>query len=216
MTYPLDTAARRRQHRHAPHPKREGAALLIVLFILMMSTATAVFAMQSTQFEQRAAGSLQQAMRTKYISEAATMSVLGLCYELGPKDCVTNFASLNNWDGNRAKFAAPSWGGVERVIEILPNSYSTATWPVPMLPSDSVLVDLTTNTSGAASPYTPSFTNTMEQWQITDLNPTSQPRFRLIVSTYGMLNVTGAVDASTTARGNHESISVTRAFIDQK
>lgn len=50
-------------------PKQEGAAMLLVLMILLMSTATATFAIQSTTTEMRSAGHSRQALQTQYIAE---------------------------------------------------------------------------------------------------------------------------------------------------
>lgn len=204
---------------HARRQKREGAALLIVLFILMMSTATAVFAMQSTQFEQRAAGSLQQAMRTKYVAEAATVSVLGLCLELGTTGCADMKQSLDQFNSQRPKFGLPNWGAQETIIQVGPSDLTGSTWLASgaLLPSDTTLSDAVAQ-GGAASPYTPSFVTQMEKWKVPSLPGESRPRFRMVVSTYGLMsvNAASATDATGTneARAMHETVSATRAFFD--
>ena len=48
--------------------------MLIVMFILLMTTATAVFAIHATSSEIRAAGYSRQAMQTQLIGEAGVMS----------------------------------------------------------------------------------------------------------------------------------------------
>ena len=202
----------------ARRERREGAALLIVLFILMMSTATAVFAMQSTQFEQRAAGSLQQAMRTKYVAEAATVSVLGFCLELGSTGCADMKQSLDQFNSQRAKFGLPNWGAQETIIELSPADLVGSTWTATggVLPSDAVISDAA-GQGGAASAYTPSFITQMEKWKVPNPGET-RPRFRMVVSTYGLMAVgaAGATDAIGTneARAMHETVSATRAFFD--
>lgn len=206
----------RSRRAHARREKREGAALLIVLFILMMSTATAVFAMQSTQFEQRAAGSLQQAMRTKYVAEAATVSVLGFCLELGSTGCADMKQSLDQFSSKRAKYGLPNWGSQETIIELGPSDLVGSTWTATLLPSDAIISDAA-GQGGAASPYAPSFVTEMEKWKVPNPGET-RPRFRMVVSTYGLMSVSasGATDAIGTneARAMHETVSATRAFFD--
>jgi len=220
----LHTRSARLRGRH----KREGAALLIVLFVLMLATGTAVFALQSTQFEQRAAGSLQQAMRTKYIAEAATVSVLGLCLQMGTTGC-TDIKRATTTDADEAtrrqRFALPNYDKVnetEVLYELTARDFAAnaaTSFPINVLPLDSELyVD---GTSGAASPYRPSFNSLVEKWEVPNPGETRQ-RYRLIVSTYGQLtydtdnDTTTAEDVSAANefRGAHESISATRAFFD--
>jgi hypothetical protein len=189
--------------------------LLIVLFVLMMATGTAVFAMQSTQFEQRAAGSLQLAMRTKFVAEAATVSVLGLCFQLGPTGCADLKRADNNFAGTlRERYAMPDYGTVESVYSLstldLPPSFVAT-----VLPTDAQLAD-----GGRASAFRPAFTSVMEKWDVPNPGETRE-RFRLIVSTFGQLSydsdgdgVSDDVQDATELRGAHESISATRAFLD--
>lgn len=224
----MNTVGRSRRARLQPARKREGAALLIVLFVLMMSTGTAVFALQSTQFEQRAAGSLQQAMRTKYVAEAATVSVLGLCLQMGTTGC-TDIKRANTAPAaelaRRQRFALPNYKATQTdvVYELtaadLPAVAATA-FPIAVLPTDRELSNA--GASGAASPYTPGFTSLVEKWEVPNPGETRQ-RYRLIVSTYGQLtydtdnNLATNDDVAPAAdefRGAHESISATRAFFD--
>lgn len=203
-----------RHRRRLPRKEREGAALLIVLFVLMMATGTAVFAMQSTQFEQRAAGSLQLAMRTKFVAEAATVSLIGLCFQLG-----TSCADLKPADGNfagtmRERYAVPDYGNEETVFSVDTRDFPPS-FVAPVLPTDTQLAD-----TGTASAFRPTFISVFERWQVTNPGETRE-RFRLIVSTYGQLRydvdgdgVSDDVQDSNELRGAHESISATRAFLD--
>ncbi|MCB9666515.1 MAG: pilus assembly PilX N-terminal domain-containing protein [Myxococcales bacterium] len=62
---------------HYKRPQSEdGAAMLIVMLILLMSTATATFAIQSTGLEIRSAGHERQAAQTHYVTEAGIESAL--------------------------------------------------------------------------------------------------------------------------------------------
>jgi len=49
--------------------REEGAAMLVTMLVLMMVTATGVFAVHSTSYEIRASGHSRQLMRTQYIAE---------------------------------------------------------------------------------------------------------------------------------------------------
>ena len=63
----------------------------------------------------------------------------------------------------------------------------------------------------------------IEEWKVPNPGET-RPRFRLIVSTYGLLNVGGTLASGTSIdvansvttdfRQAHESVSATRAFFD--
>ena len=204
------------------HPKRRardrqrGAALLIVLFILMMATGTALFAVQGSQFEQRAAGSLYQAMRTKFVAEGATVGVLSLCFELGPACADLKRAPDNYASNKRKKYALPEYSSdrPELVYELSnADLKGSAAWQANVLPTDKQLAG-----SGTAMAYTPSFSTVMERWELPNPGET-RPRYRLIVSTYGQL----AADAENATplpadeqRSGHESVSATRAYIDVK
>ena len=194
-----------------------------MLFVLMMATGTAVFAMQSTQFEQRAAGSLHQAMRTRYIAEAATVSVLSLCYQLGTTGCADiKRAQSNLTNATRERYALPGSSAREVVYQLGPadmtgNAFpKDATWTSALVPTDGQIAG-----GGAAMAYTPTFDTVMEKWEVPNPGETRQ-RYRLIVSTYGQLgigdlNKDGTVDdvkATDESRFGHESISATRAFFD--
>lgn len=199
------------QHRKNRREKREGAALLIVLFILLMSTGTAVFAMQSTQFEQRAAGSLHQVTRAKYVAEAATVNVLALCYQGGTTGCTDIKRDSQDLSGeNRQRFGMPNYGAAETI-------YSLTQADFPIAANTNFLVDAidTDKELGAAraSTYTPAFMSVLEKWEVPNPGETRQ-RYRLIVSTYGAVGVGTDVQATGELRGGHEAISATRAFFD--
>jgi hypothetical protein len=212
MTHAAPRSPRLRRTRQ----KREGAALLIVLLVLMMATGTAVYTVNSTQFEVRAAGSLHQAMRTRYVSEAATVSVLGLCYQMTVAGCVDiKRASSNLTSDVREKYALPDWGNTE-VVYSLTGDDLKYNFVGTVLARDS---DLTGG--GTAAPYSASFDTVLEKWEVP--NPgDARPRFRLIVSTYASYgfdpNADGKFDDDIIGTGEwrsaHQTISATRAFFD--
>jgi Tfp pilus assembly protein PilX len=227
MTHLHRPRSRRTSRRHA-RQKREGAALLIVLFVLMMATTTAVFAMQSTQFEQRAAGALQQAMRTKYVSEAATNGVLAVCLERTTAGCADGTHADSKFGATeRQKYGLPDVGTFETVSSLTRDDIAGATWNAPadtatqtsadvLLPTDAMLIDATAPASTIASSYRPSFVTSVEKWTPTNANPALPPdKYRLVISTYGALALpTDTALASGELRAAHETISATRAFFD--
>lgn len=212
----------RSARRSRARKKREGAALLIALFVMMIATGAAVFAMQSTQGEQRAAGSLHQAVRTRFVAEAATVGVLSLCYQLGTAGCTdikraVYAGGATEENAERTKYALPDAGTREVVYRM-----STADMGGTGFTGNAWLAsDADMSGGGAAMPYTPSFVTIMERWELPHQDESRQ-RYRLIVSTYGALNIAdqngdGKPDDVTAAgetRAGHESISATRAFFD--
>ncbi len=200
------------RHRRDARKSREGAALLIVLLVLMMATSTAAYAVHSTQFEQRAAGSLHQAIRTKFVAEAATIGVLEFCYQLTTTGCTDLKRANDNLTSTlRDKFALPSYpdpslGPGEIVYQLGPSDLTGNAFPNTIIPADSALA-----AGGTASSFRPDFMTVMEKWQVPTPGETRE-HYRLIVSTYGDLSYD--TTATSTARGNFESISATRAFFD--
>jgi hypothetical protein len=207
------------RRRSQSRQKREGAALLIVLFVLMLATGTAAYTLQSTQFEVRAAGSLHQAMRTKYVAEAATMSVLALCYQTTAVGCT----DLKRADGNlsstlRQTYALPDWGQSEIVYSLSRADLNGNSFPAG---TNALATDAQISGGGAAAPYTPTFNAVVEKWDVPNPGDT-RPRFRLIVSTYGALDFDSDNDMTTVndtvgtgeLRLAHQTISATRAFFD--
>lgn len=64
--------------------KQEGAAMLVVMGILLAASATAMFAVHSTSFEMRAAGYQRNALQTQYVAESALNSSIAMIDAMGP------------------------------------------------------------------------------------------------------------------------------------
>lgn len=62
---------------------REGAAMLVVLMVLIGTTATATFAIHSTVVEMRAAGYSRRAMQTAYVAEGGAYASLDYIDAIG-------------------------------------------------------------------------------------------------------------------------------------
>jgi hypothetical protein len=213
---------RHRGRKQNQRAKREGAALLIVLFIVMMATSTALFAMQSSQFEQRAAGSIHQAVRAKYVAEAATISALALCYQNGAAGCTDIKRALENLTGDlRQKYGLPNYDAVNEVEPV----YSLTQADFPVTETTNFRLDAIDNDrdlgSAVATAYEPGFMAVLEKWQVPNPGETRE-RYRMIISTYGEVAI-GNVDSkegrddvrtSDKERFGHETISATRAYFD--
>lgn len=63
---------------------RRGVAMLVVMFILLMITAVAAFAVRSTSFEIRSAGHARRAMQTRHLASGGLMAGIALSDQLGP------------------------------------------------------------------------------------------------------------------------------------
>ena len=68
--------------------KEEGAAMIIVMLMLLASTALGLFGIHATSFEIRAAGNARQAMQAEHLSETALSSTMALVDYLGPQSLV--------------------------------------------------------------------------------------------------------------------------------
>jgi hypothetical protein len=82
------------RHAHTKHrssAKREGAAMLIVLMVLLMTTATATFAIHSTSTEIRAAGHTRQAVQAEYLAQAGAYAGVGYVEVLKANGALTQY-----------------------------------------------------------------------------------------------------------------------------
>lgn len=57
--------------------------MLIVMLVVLMVTATAMFAVHSTSYELRAAGTFRQAMQTQYVAEGGVSTGMALIDTMG-------------------------------------------------------------------------------------------------------------------------------------
>lgn len=72
------------------HSKRnEGAAMLIIMLMLLMVTGTAVFAIHATGYEMRAAGYNRQATQTHYVGESGARAAMAWVDHYGPPCVIT-------------------------------------------------------------------------------------------------------------------------------
>ena len=89
---------------------QEGAAMMVVMIVLLMATATATFAIHSTTFEVRAAGSTVQSMQTEYVAESGLNATLGWVDQFraeGVVRAMEQTKTLNEAQGRPAVDLAP-------------------------------------------------------------------------------------------------------------
>ncbi len=67
------------------HHRQEGAAMLIVMLVLLMSTSVATFAIHSATSEIRSTGGMVRAIETQQVAETGLNSVLAWIDQIGPK-----------------------------------------------------------------------------------------------------------------------------------
>jgi hypothetical protein len=64
---------------------REGGAMIVVMLILLTSTALAVFAVHATTFEMQASGHARQGMQSQYVAETGLNAGLAMIDRMGPQ-----------------------------------------------------------------------------------------------------------------------------------
>ena len=72
-----------RPRADASRKREEGAVMLVVMLVVLMVTATAMFAIYSTTYELRSAGTFRQAMQTQYIAEGGVTTAMALIDTMG-------------------------------------------------------------------------------------------------------------------------------------
>ena len=80
-----------------PGPKRKGAAMLIVMLMLLSGTATAMFAIHATTSEIRSSGYARQALQAEYVADAALTTAMANVDFHGPAAMVS---ALQLTEGN--------------------------------------------------------------------------------------------------------------------
>lgn len=98
------------------HDKREGAAMLIVLMVLIMATATATFAVHATTMEIRGAGHSRQAMQTSYVAEGGAYASLAYIDAVGARGAYTQYMRTRVAAGTSL---APNWPAIDRETNLL-------------------------------------------------------------------------------------------------
>ena len=190
---------------------REGVVLLITALVLMIVSATAVYAVQQGAFEVRAAGAARQALRTKYVSESFVMAGLS-CIE--DTLCSKSYAAGDVW---RTKYGVPEPNNATPVpevrVEVRPENFPKH-FSAEIAPSDAAL-----SAGDFVTAYTPSDTLVWEDWPIEEVpqgNQQKKTTHRFVATCYGELALTNDAVASGETRGIHETISISRAYYTKR
>lgn len=78
-----------------PNARREGAAMLVVLMVLLMTTATATMAIHATSMEIRAAGHSRQALQAEYLAEGGAYAALSYIDVLKANGALVQYLRTN-------------------------------------------------------------------------------------------------------------------------
>lgn len=76
MAHPIDVSS--------PKKSREGAVMMAVLLLILMSTLTGMVAIHSSTYELRTVGTERRMMQTHYVAEGALGATLGMVDAMGP------------------------------------------------------------------------------------------------------------------------------------
>jgi hypothetical protein len=76
---PKTSLAPRRRRRQ----REDGAVMLVVMLVVLIVTAAAMFAVHSTTFEIRSAGTFRQAMQTQYLAEGSLTTAMAMIDSMG-------------------------------------------------------------------------------------------------------------------------------------
>jgi hypothetical protein len=199
------------QRRKRARRDREGVVLLITAFVLMLVSATAVYAVQQGVFEVRAAGAARQALRTKYVSESFVMAGLA-CIEDGA--CVENHGGISTGaDDVHLKYGLPPVAGDNsKEIFTLVQSNFAQHFAAEIAPSDQVL-----SGGGLVTAYTPGYSMIIERWKIElPAQGAPDPVYRYVASCFGETQIAGDATASGETRCIHESVSISRAYYTKR
>jgi hypothetical protein len=191
--------------------------LLIVLLILMMTTATATFAVHSTGYEIQAAGSMRQALRTRNIAEGMA-SALTMYASSDTCQAGSNIGQTagNAFSINVAKYGYPNVGSDaqnETVMTIpLANLAQDPTFENNPIPDDSML-----SSSSFAPMYLPNVEAIAECMPVgkTAAGESNEAlAYRVRLTVFG--EMAPSTDSMTTGalRKDHETVSVSRVYMN--
>ena len=95
----------------APRKDREGAALFVVLMIIMMGTASALFAATTVSHEVRGAGFARQQLQTRYAARAGLIGALEWFDIFGPATVRNIMVTRTSTDTTEFKCGPPNGEG---------------------------------------------------------------------------------------------------------
>ena len=222
-----------------PRKEREGAALFVVLMIIMVGTASAVFSATTVSHEVRGSGFARQQMQTRYAARAGIIAALEWFDIFGPevvRDIMvtdgTNEGIVYDCDTGRGCYPEPPLPGGRRAYRLYSQHYSalqsTDGGATPGLMKDRPIDDdpgTTTNYSfGPSSAFQPAVvTDIYDEHIVNMLTPgaaaqggTKFKYMRTTLTARGRAQLRDVADVADTddfARERNESAADMRAYI---
>jgi hypothetical protein len=209
MTMPQPKLRSRPNRARAPR-RREGIALVVVLLVIMLTTATATYAVHNTQFEVRGAGATMRAMDAKYKAESSAIAGIGFLNALGgvlppPNDMLPDMG----------KYGLPALElGSEDQPRVLGDVDFTAANPnffAAAMPTAAQLAG-----GGTVSGYLGRSTTVLEVWTLPPAPGSTEPRTRVVATTFGETSLAGDITRAGQQRQARESVSIARAYYDME
>ena len=182
--------------------------MLMVLMVLLMTTATATFAIHSTSMELRSAGYLRQSMQTAYVAEGGLYAGVAHIDHIGG-DGMWQMYRRNQVDGATVYGPNAVVGGIQRGLYRV-----TSTEIAQLSASPAVELDPTRVPSlGPHMAYAPSFTvdgtdiiGTLDEISGHDYSRPSALRYvRGTFTSRGVMAIPGDVTTTGDARSFHET-----------
>jgi hypothetical protein len=220
-----------------PHEKREGAALFVVLMIVMVGTASAVFSATTVSHEVRGSGFARQQLQTRYAARAGLIGALEWFDIFGPETVRNIMVTRTNTDtvqfacNQDSCYPEPPLANNRRAYRLYPEHFtalqerdngSGGTDPG-LLESKPVDTDPTTNASfGPTAAYQPLIvTDIYDEHIINRLAPgaaaqggTKFKYMRTTLTARGRARLTSDVsDSGDHSRQRNETAADMRAYI---
>lgn len=194
--------------------RREGAAMLVVLLVLLMTTATATFAIHSTSIEIRAAGHTRQAGQAEHLAEGAAYAGVSYLDRLGAAGSIVQFLRTRV---GRDVASSPSEATIDRetnLLRIRMQDFNTAPG-VTGLPLESA------SSFGPHNSHVPDFfVDGTDLYQIsrdvagTDLTGRGARFYRVTLTSLGQMAPPGDYRAADDTRSYNEVASRARAVTE--
>lgn len=151
---PMNGRVRKNRIRRSPAARREGAAMLIVLMVLLMTSATASFAIHSTTMEMRSAGYSRQAMQAGYVAEGGAYASLAYVDAMGAQAAFVQYSRTRVPANTPYAPGAPTFDRETNLLRVTMDDFAIA----PGVEEPPLETEVAASPSlGARSVYQPSF-----------------------------------------------------------
>jgi hypothetical protein len=199
--------------------KRRGAAMLVVLLVLTMTTATATFAIHATSVEIRAAGFARQAQQAEHIAEGGALA--GIAY-VDMLKANGSLVALLRTDVAANTPSSPGEATVSRETNLIRVQLDDFTSTTPGVNGPPIETDLERTPSlGPRTAYVPSFMvdgtdvyTVFRDQAGEDLSGRGTRFYRMSLTSRGTLAPASDYRASGDDRDYHESAQRARAYVE--